>query len=83
MMDQKKLNKAQRHLNLEQLAQARPDLHEKVKAKSMNLRDAMIEAGLRKPTVVVPTNDLNAAAAKLSENFELSELIPLLQQHDA
>ena len=62
-----------RGYGLQRLARERPDLVERVRSGELSTHAAMLEAGLRKRTVTLPT-DLRRAATKLCEIFSPEEL---------
>lgn len=72
-----------RAYQLERLQREAPDYYERVKSGEMSVNRAMIESGLKRPTVSIPRNiPVNDVATALQRRYtptELAELIRLLK----
>lgn len=64
---------------LRRLREMRPDLHQKVLVKELSVHKAMVEAGLRKKSVVVVA-DITKICEVIKSNFTPSQIAGIIEQ---
>ncbi len=64
---------------LRRLREMRPDLHQKVLVKELSVHKAMVEAGLRKKSVVVVA-DISKICEVIKSNFTRSQIAGIIEQ---
>jgi len=65
--------------SLRRLRKTRPDLHRKVLGKEISINKAMIEAGLRKKSVVV-RSDIAQICTAIKANFTISQIAEIIER---
>jgi hypothetical protein len=65
--------------SLRRLREARPDLHKRVLEKEISINQAMIEAGLRRKTLIIASDVLRICAA-IKEKFNSGQIAEIIEQ---